>query len=270
MKKLFLLISAGFLSLVSFNIYAEDAVSVKTFFGQNDKKSVLEGQIITAVFRDTGTGSTKTDAAVPKTIYTVEDYPAYEMVITEKAFIPYVLDDSAGIALYNNLAAYSRLTGVRYYSATDKKVETLIIRGTRVEDSLNLTAVKDRIYSRVDSGIINYFMIEDNRFGDTVFKSRIYNEGGNFIVKNVSTHALKKFGFTINRPGEYHFTFFFFYDRAARGYFYYAVQALRIRSVYFQKLGIISSDSFANRLRAMTVHYAGLMGQNWEDRLKRD
>ncbi len=266
MKKIFPLSALIFLISGACYVYGEEAVSAGTFFDLKEKKAVLEGEIITGVFRNTGTGGRK--AAVPKTRFTREDYPAYEIVITEKAFIPYTLNGSAAVRLFNNLAAYSKLSGTCYYSVTDKKVETLILRSTRVEDSVKLTPLRDNVYGGVRGETISYFKIEDNRFGDTVFKSRIYSEGDNFIVKNISTHPLKKFGFTVNESGEYHFTFFFLYDKDAKGYFYYAAQALRVRSVYFQKLGIVSSESFANRLRAMTVYFAGLMGRDWRGRLR--
>jgi len=43
---------------------------------------------------------------------------------------------------------------------------------------------------------------------------------------------------------------------------------MRIRSSYFLKLGMLSAENFANRIRGSTVHMAKLLGIDWDNRIK--
>ena len=52
------------------------------------------------------------------------------------------------------------------------------------------------------------------------------------------------------------------------GYFYYAVHAMKVRGGLIRTLGRLSPESFANRIRAMTVHIAAFFEMDWSKRRK--
>ncbi|MHC4627358.1 MAG: hypothetical protein ACYTDV_10300, partial [Planctomycetota bacterium] len=61
---------------------------------------------------------------------------------------------------------------------------------------------------------------------------------------------------------------FYIYDKDSKGYFHYAVHAMKVRSDLIRTLGRLSPESFANRLRAMTVHIAAFFEMDWSRRRK--
>ncbi len=253
-------------------LHAQNTLSIDTFFNDNEKASVLKNKILTRVYLkyiECDNPEIRNERIqIPKTRYIEENFSDYEMVVDEKAFIPYKLNERAKLSLYNIFSAYSKLSGVQYYSRTDKKTQPLIIRCSRIESPTQRTLLNDIVNSNIAGARVNYFQFEDNRFGVLAFRSEIFNEGDNFIVKNVCVQPMEKFGFSINKKGEYQMHSFFIYDRKANGYFYYAFQAMRIRSYFIKKLGFLNPESFANRIRANTVHTAGLLGHDWRDRIK--
>jgi hypothetical protein len=83
-----------------------------------------------------------------------------------------------------------------------------------------------------------------------------------FIAKNYTMTPVKRYGVTVSAEGEYRMITFLF-PEGSRGYYLYSVHALRIRSAVMLKSGFLNSESFANRIRACTVHTAKLFGVNW-------
>ncbi|MCU0822727.1 MAG: hypothetical protein MUC95_09700, partial [Spirochaetes bacterium] len=250
--------------------YADEKISLKIFFSETERRSVIDGKIITGIHLNDVTGKTDVKSIIPKTSYITNDYSGYEVIVTEKAFIPCGPKTNSKMGMYKILSSYSRFAGMKYYSKMDSRFKTLILKSSRIKSAGDTQELIDILYDKIPQAAVNYFLIEDNRFGEIIFKSEIYSENDNFILKNTSTHSLKKYGFTVNGPGEYQFIFFFIYDKKEAGYFYYAMQAARIRSSYLQKISFVGSESFVNRMRAMTVHYAGMMGNDWSGKLKRD
>ena len=57
-------------------------------------------------------------------------------------------------------------------------------------------------------------------------------------------------------------------DKDRKGYFYYAVHAMKVRSGLIKTFGRLSPESFANRIRAMTVHIAAFFEMGWSQRRK--
>ncbi len=250
------------------NLYPQSTLSINTFINENEKKRVLSNEIITEASLVYDENLEKRKLSVPKTSFSDHDFSPYEMLVTEKAFIPFKLTRSSKLKLYNILASYSKLSCVSYYSVTDKVVKPFILKSCRIKSNSERVPVEDIIDKSIIRKKNGYFQIEDNRFGEMTFKSEIHNERDNFIIKNICIDELGKFGFTITNNGEYRFLFYFIYDHEAKGYFYYAVQAIRIRSWYIRKLGLITEESFSNRLRAMTVYYVNQLGLDWNDKLK--
>ena len=57
-------------------------------------------------------------------------------------------------------------------------------------------------------------------------------------------------------------------DKDKKGYFYYALHAMKVRGGLIRTLGRLSPESFANRIRAMTVHVAAFFEMDWSERRK--
>ncbi len=190
------------------------------------------------------------------------------MISVEKVFFRYELTGESKLSVYNILASASKFKGMQYYSISDSKIMTFITSSDRIESPENKSSVKDAAYSIITPKTVSYFIITDNRFGDLIFRSELYNEGENFILKNVCTEPMEKYFISINNKEEYQLISFFIYDKESKGYFYYSINAMRIRSSYFLKLGMLSARSFANRIRGSTVHTAKLLGLDWGDKIK--
>jgi hypothetical protein len=261
-----------FFYIINFNAYAAERISIVSLFDRTEKDTVLKGGIITKSFlKNAGsahTPNTNPEINIPLTQYTGADLKDYEMLCIEKAFFPYVLTSESKLSVYNILASASKLTGMRYFSRTDSKSETLILNSGRIESPEKKTSVKEVAYGTISPKIINYFITTDNRFGELTFRSELNNEGYSFILKNVCIEPMEKYFISINNKEEYQLISFYIYDKAAGGYFYYSINAMRIRSSYFLKLGMLSAENFANRIRGSTVHMAKLLGIDWDNRIK--
>ncbi len=124
-------------------------------------------------------------------------------------------------------------------------------RRTRIKDYH-----KDHIYTK------------DNRFGKIVFRSEIFHKNGHFVTRLTNIRPLSMFRIPVNGKGEYQLISFYIYDEDKKGYFYYAVHAMKVRGGLIRKLGRLSPESFANRIRAMTVNIAAFFEMDWSERRK--
>jgi hypothetical protein len=256
----------------SIQLCAEERLSSDNLFSKSEKQTVLKGGIITKSFlkNNNTTHSPNTDAQIniPDTQYAGKDLADYEMICLEKAFFQYRLTEELKLPFYNILASASKLKGMEYYSKTESKTETLIISSSRIVSPDKRSQVNDTIYSTILPKTVSYFTITDNRFGELTFRSELYNEGENFILKNTCIDPMEKYFISINKKEEYQLITFFIYDKEAKGFFYCSINAMRIRSSYFLKLGMLSAENFANRIRGSTVHMAKLLGLDWSDKIK--
>lgn len=252
-------------------VVAGSSLSADIFFTKREAEKVVQGNIITqAYLKYHNTISTEDHnyaISIPKTKYTEDtEYSEYEMIAVEKAFLPYRLDKKTILELYNNLTNYSKLSGIHYYSRSEARMRPFILSSFRIDTPDSKHPIKDSAYGNIVPERTNYFRIEDNRFGKLIFESKVYNEENNMIIKNVCIQPMKKFAFTINNKGEYQLTYIFIYDRTAKGFFYYAFHAMRIRSDSILKLGLLRPENFANRLRAITIHMAKYFSIDWSDK----
>ncbi|MBN2403311.1 MAG: hypothetical protein JXN64_13065 [Spirochaetes bacterium] len=258
--------------IINVSAHAEKKISTGIFFNKNEIGSVLKGGIITKSFLKYNgtvhTPDTDTKIILPDIQYIEKDLASYEMISIEKAFFACELTGKKKLYVYNILASAAKLSGMQYYSRTDSKIQTLITNSGRIKSPDNKWPVKDILYSTIYPKTISYFSITDNRFGDLTFKSELYNEGENFILKNVCIEPMEKYFISINKKEEYHLISIFIYDNDLKGFFYYSINAMRIRSNRFLKLGILSAEHFANRIRGSTVHMAKLLGIEWEHKIK--
>jgi hypothetical protein len=245
--------------------------SIRTFFTGAEEEKVSNGGIVSISFlfgdKTRSTESAADTIRIP-TCSLLRDYSEYEVLCTEQAFFPIQIMESTTLDFLNYIVQYSGLAGLHYYSETDKRIQPEILASTRILSAEKAQPVADSSYSSVLAECVHYFQIQDNRFGKLRLMSQVFVRGNNFIIRNTSIQPMSKLGFLINRPGEYETIFILIYDASRSGYFYYALQAMRLRSHFLLKLGKLTAENMANRLRASTVYLARFFKLDWSDRLE--
>jgi len=268
----FKLISIIILVLLNTLIFAFDNNKIETnaFFTKDEINLVQKGEIISRMYMKYNVRGENTHMSIeiPKTKYSEEDYDEYEILSDEKAFIPYNLNDSSKLKFYNYLTSFSNLKGMEYYSRSAGKIETLILDCYRIESPQKNMKINDNLYKEINPSVTNYFFQEANKIGSLIYQSDLFNEGDNFIMVNTCAQPIKELMFDINNSGEYKIKTFFVYDKEKKGFFYYSFLAMRVRAdVVIKNPMILKPTTFANRLRAGTVHIAKLMGVDFSKKL---
>jgi len=237
-------------------------VAVGTCMSAQEMRAVKSGRILTRVYlKHNGAGNVKQATgyfSIPATPYTA-GIRGWEMLAEEKAYIPASPDM---LQLYNSLLGYSSYAGMHYYSVTDRAMKPFIREAYTIASPGSVRRVRDSRAVSITPSRNGYFRIRDNRLGWLTFKGELFYRNGVFIAKNYSVTPVTRYGVTISRKGEYRMITFLFPDGPG-GYYLYSVHALRIRSEVMLKSGFLNSESFANRIRAATVHTAKLLGRNW-------
>jgi len=242
---------------------------ITNFFSQKEIDFVQNENIISRMYVKYNARNENTDEKIllPASKYIKEEYYSYEILTDEKAFIPYNIDSEKDrLRFYNILLSYSKLSGMKYYSRRDKKIQQFIKNAYRIDINTG-KKIADIEEGRVKEYSINYFVQHDNRLGSLTFKSEIYNDGNNFVMINTSLTPVSYGFIKINDKEEYTIISFFIYDNEKKGFYYYACQCLRFKIDFLLKNGTISPTTFSNRLRAATVHLANLLGLSWENKL---
>jgi len=250
-------------------LWADTAVRV--FFTAGERASVKKGAIISRATLAGGEGfnlPAEASIILPRSRHIPRELSGYEMLAEERAFFPYAMNPPRALSLYNSLFAFSKFAGIRYYSRTDRKLLTYILSSSRIASPGGGGALPDPVYGVVEPRRSCHFAIRDNRFGDITFSHEVLADGDTFVVKSVCVHQLRKMGFTIAGAEEYRLTSMFLYSPADRGFYYYGLHALRVRTGFFTSSGLLNAESFANRLRAETVRRAGLLGLDWSAKIR--
>ncbi len=269
-KNIIIFIIIKFLLII--NLYSNEPLSEKTFFSDKDIEKVLKNEIVSRMCVKGNASGENTDLQinVPKTKYTNEDFSIYEVIVDEKAFLPYKMEDmSSKLKFYNILTAYSKLKDMQYYTRMRKKTETFIIDSKRINPD-NFSEIEDIVYNEIKPKIINYFFQNDNKFGKLKFKSELYNYDDNFVMVNTCIQPVSKFVFVINKKEETKYISYFFYSKEKQGFFYYSFNVMRVRlKLVLTKNDVMTLNPtlFSSRLRASTVHLAKALNLNWEDKL---
>lgn len=270
MKKFVLFFILNMLFIL--NLYSQAPLSVEIFFNGKEIERTLKGEIITRMYIKGNASGENTDLKIdiPNTKYIKEDFSTYEVIIDEKAFIPYNMGEMAlRLKFYNVLTAYSKLTGMQYYTRMRKRTETFILESSKIDPKKN-SSISDEIYNEIKPKIENYFTQKDNKFGKITFKSELYNDGNVFVNINTCTHPLSYGLVTINKKEETKFINYFFYDEEKKGFYYYSINIMRVRVNFVLKKNDIltlNPTLFSNRLRAATIHLAKMLGLNWDNKL---
>jgi len=249
-------------------IFSADLLSKKTFLSDEDIKKIDNGEIISRMYVKIDPLKESTDAKINiiRTKYNDENFNDNEIITDEKGFIPYELNNDSKLKFYNILSAYSLLKGMKYYSRRDGKVLKLVNDCYRVE-SLSGKKHPDIVYNEIKPKVANMFLQKDNKFGKLTYRSELYNEDNNFVLINVNLEPITKLLFTVNDKEEFKIYTFFIYDEEKKGFYYYSFLVLRVKVDLILKQGLFGPTAFSNRLRAATVHLAGLIGLNWNDKL---
>jgi hypothetical protein len=271
LKKIYLFLAFSF---IFYSAAAIEPVSINTFFNSKDIDRVKKGEIITRMYLKNNAVDENTDLSIniPSTKYINEDFGIYEMITDEKAFFPYKIESSEKkLKFYNTLTAFSKLTGMNYYSRKIQKVDKLILSSYRIESPSKTKALDDIVYSQINDKVINYFIQKDNKFGNLSYESELYNEGDNFILINKCLDPIK-LAVIVSKKEEFKIISYFIYDRELGGFFYYSAQIMRIRAEFTLKKNKIMAftlfpTTFSNRIRAATVHFAKMIGLNWDEKL---
>jgi hypothetical protein len=150
-----------------------------------------------------------------------------------------------------------------YYSRSAGKNETLILNCYRVENGKSNKEVKDLVYDEIQPKVESFFMQQDNKFGKIVFKSELFVDNDNFILKNTSAQAIAN----TNNAGDFKTMTYLIYDKTKKGYFVYSANVIRIRNDLLIKTGFLRPTTFSNRLRAGTIHLVGMLGIDWSAKL---
>lgn len=268
MKKITTILLSLILILPAFA--AAQPIALESIFSAEEMAAMRKGKILSRAYLKGGQPiniKNRSDLIMPRSKY-IGDFSNYEMVADEKMFIPYELTDANRLEFYNMLAAHSRLSSMMYYSRAEKKRKQFIMESYSVEPVQKERRIDDPFYSSIEKKQVSYFKVQDNRLGEIVFKCDLYSDGDTFVVKNTSTVVISRYGVLLSSPGEYQIINLFVYDRKAGGFYYYALHALRINSSVLLNSGMLSTWSFANRLRAGTVHLAGLLGMDITENIK--
>jgi len=244
---------------------------IGTFFTAAEMKAVMNGAILTraavkggGVFNLPGGGS----LILPGTPLIPSWLGSYEVLAEERAFMPCDIAGKGLSRFYNGLFAYSRFKGLTYYSRTDRRFQPYLLESGRISGTGSTEVTGDPVYAGPAPRRVHLFRVRDNRFGDIVFRSVAVNRGNDFIVTNASVEPLSKMGFPVAGAGEYRMMSFYLYNAGDRGFYYYGLHALRVRTGFFITSGLVNAESFANRLRAETVRRAEIMGLDWRSKLR--
>jgi len=261
MKNIFIIVSL----LLSLNIFAKEIPELKDIFTSDEISKLKNGEIITRMFlkNNPDKANTHLQIKIPKTTFTPEDYTKYEMIVDEKAFIPYKLTPESKLSIYNVFSGFSKLKGMEYYSRRIAKTQELILNCYKIESLNNQKKVNDAVYKEIKPKLENYFFQEDNKFGKHIFKSEIFSEGDSFVMINTLMDAIVP----ISGKGDYKFITFFIYDQASEGYFYYTINIMKIRLGLELITSKTNATLFSNRLRASTIHFAKMISLNWSDKI---
>ena len=264
MKKIF---SFFFLAILIFNLSGLEPLELKTFFSNEEIEKINKGELIPQMYvKYNARKENSLDKIVlPQTKYNDADLSGYEIIATDKGFIPYKLTDESKLSFYNTLSAFSKLEGMQYYSRRDAKVIQLVQKCYRVE-SLSGNKYDDVKYDKILPKISAMFFQEDNKFGKVYYRSDLYNEGDNFAMINTSLIPISKFIFTLNDKEQYQVSSFFIYNNDKQGFYYYSYLAMRVKVDAVLKTEAFGPTAFSNRLRAASVHLVKLLGIDWKDK----
>jgi hypothetical protein len=153
------------------------------------------------------------------------------------------------------LGAISAYKGMRYWSVTDRKVETLVTEAFAVADAASKNGRPDFAMAEMLTGQELYFMERDNRSSQPVlYRMTILERRADRLVVDIANASkVRLFLLTLFEPGDVRTALFV--SRADDGTWNgYALSGFHPRSI----AGLLDNrQSHANRLIALYGHVAG-------------
>jgi len=153
------------------------------------------------------------------------------------------------------LGAISAFKGMRYWSVTDHKLETLVTDAFAVEDAASKNGRPDFAAAEMQPGQELYFMERDNRSSQPVlYRMNVLERRADRLVVDIANASrVRLFLLTLFEPGDVRTALFI--SRAADGTWdCYALSGFHPRSI----AGLLDNrQSHANRLIALYGHVAG-------------
>jgi hypothetical protein len=258
-KTLFLISAA----VLFFNVsYSATSLSLNSFFTVNEKRYAVNGEFLTSVSL-AGKGEVHSNGienSFPvRNSYITASSSNYDMAAVEKGFFYMDGNSSGREKIFRSLTDFSTLKGMVYYSQTSGSSSTLILDSWKIQsqDDYIKVNVKDKT---IPESARSHFAIKDNRLGLLTFKSEFIASGENFIMINTSTGTSSRFGMKIFYPGDYRIYKILIYDKNLKGYYFYTAQFMKVRSSILSKMDLIKPESFANRVRAESIHFLKSLG----------
>jgi len=259
LKKIMLIAATVFISAIS---ESSSVFSLNSLFTSNEKKAVINGNFLTSVTLK-GRGDVRTEGVEISSPVKNSFIPViatdFDMAAVEKGFFYMEGNKSNRIKIYRSLTDFSGLKGMNYHSHTEGGSIPLVTEsyGIQSPDDYTKENINDKDIPETSK---LHFAIKDNRLGLISFKSEFISIGRNFILINTSTGNVSKFGMDIFYPGDYIIYKILIYDRNLKGYFFYTVQFMKVRSDILSKINLIKPESFGNRVRAEDIHFLKSMG----------
>lgn len=253
-KVLFSVITAVFIYTIS---CSADMISSKNFFTANEIKLARNGEFLTSVSL-TGKGAVQSggveNTSPVRCSYISVSPSDYDMVAVEKGFFYMESNSFNRQKIFNSLTDFYKLKGMSYYSQTSGSNSILILDSYKTPSPYDYIKENNKDKSIPESAL-SHFVIKDNRLGLLAFKSEFIRSGDNFIMINTSTGTSSRFGMKIFYPGDYRIYKILIYDKNFKGYFFYTVQFMKVRSSIISKIDLIKPESFGNRVRAESIHF---------------
>jgi hypothetical protein len=239
-------------------------------FSIEEKSRLLDGEIITRMYLKYNAKGENThlEMDLPNSTAIPEEMKGYEMLTDEKAFIPYETGSDGLLPVINSMVSFSRLKGTRYWSRRAGAVETLIVDSYAIDSPDDKQMIPDPVLVSIPGSVEYYFVQKDNKFGKTGYRYTISTDDDTILVKASCFHPVvfKKL-IPVNGRDEMKVITILEYDSSRKGFYYYALYGMRINLDLFLRNGALRPTSFANRLRAATVHLAVSLGNDWTGKL---
>lgn len=256
------------LSVTSDGLFTRTELYPEFFLTPNEISLVKKGEILTSVtLRNKGEVHTQgIEKPRPVTGSYLPAAENFDMVAVEKGFFYMENTGENRLRIYRASTDFAGLSGMIYYSKTGNIFSKLILYSYRIlsQDSyIRAGSGKDGVPEET----VSHFTIRDNRLGPLSFRSKTISEENNFIISGISTGKVTKLGMDIFYPGDYRIYKFLIYDRNSKGYFFYTVQFMKVRSNILSTINLISPESFGNRIRAEDIHFLKSIGIDRTDKL---
>ena len=178
--------------------------------------------------------------------------PGFTTLVTISARFRY---DSGADNLLRRIGAISELAGIRYWSSTSKRWQTLIVDAHALTGLQSSKHREDFRLDEIKEGIVLYFEQIDNRSGKAIYRMHVAEVSTDrivFDIENVST--IRYFLVPLFRPGEIQ-SVYFFQQEAPGVWLYYSLTRTGSNA---NRLAAGHDASSINRAVAFFRYWAGI------------